>query len=245
MDFEKQNVIVTGGTKGIGSAIAEAFLQEGAHVTMTYAHDDTSAKQFRENHAQFSDQLSFSKFNVGKTDEVEHFFNEYDQTHETIDVLVNNAGVRKDQIVGMLSEEDWDAVLNTNLKGCFLMSKFAVQRMSRKRFGRIINITSPSGRLGFPGQSNYAASKAGMVAFTRSMAKEVASRKVTVNCVSPGFVQTDLIEDLKDDDLERYKNLVPLKRFGLPEEIAHAVLFLASGKADYITGATLDVTGGL
>jgi len=245
MNFKDQNIIITGGTRGIGAGIARAFLAEGARVILSFSSDDASAKQFREENIQYSDFIDLHKFDVSNYSKVERFYAEIDEKYKSIDVLVNNAGIRQDKIVGMMSEEEWDRVLNINLKGCFLMCKFAVQRMSRQRHGKIINITSPSGRMGFPGQGNYAASKAGMVAFSRSLSQEVASRKINVNCVSPGFITTDLIADLKDEMLEKYKNQIPFKRFGCAEDVAQSVLFLASDKASYITGSVLEVTGGL
>jgi len=245
MKFDDKWIIVTGGTRGIGAGIASAFLRQGAKVVVTFASNEEGARHFRQQNDDYADQLDIQKFDVGKSSEVEAFYSRLDDSERQVYALINNAGIRRDNIVGMMSEQDWDDVLNTNLKGCFLMSKFAVRRMSRARIGRIINITSPSGRLGFPGQGNYAAAKAGMVGFTRSLSQEVAKRKITVNCVSPGFISTDLIADLDDAILERYKNLVPLKRFGTVEDIANAVLYLASDGASYVTGSVLEVTGGL
>ena len=173
------------------------------------------------------------------------FFDYFDGNFSGLQILVNNAGIRKDAIAGMLTEDDWDSVLDTNLKGTFLMTKAAIQRMSRARFGRIICITSPSGQMGFQGQGNYAASKAGQVGFVRSVAKEVAKRNITVNCVSPGFIGTELLQDLNPDLQDKYKKMVPLERFGTVEEVAYAVGVLASTKASYINGTILEVTGGL
>jgi len=245
MQFKDQTAIVTGGTRGIGAGIARAFLKEGATVIVTFGSDEESARKFKNDNTEFSDQIDIRQFNVADYGEVEQFYRDIEEKHPKIDILVNNAGIRRDQIVGMMSEEDWDKVMDVNLKGCFSMSKFGVQKMSRQRSGCIVNIASPSGRIGFPGQGNYAASKAGMFAFSRCLALELAKRKVRVNCVSPGFIATDLISDLKDDVKEKYMAMVPLKRFGTPEEIAHAVLFLASPQATYITGTILEVSGGL
>lgn len=245
MEFENRWIVVTGGTRGIGAGIATAFLRKGARVMVTFASNEEGARSFREQNDEYVDQLDIQKFNVGNYTEVEAFYSRLDDSDRQVYALINNAGIRRDRIVGMMSEQDWDDVLNTNLKGCYLMSKFAVQRMSLARIGRIINITSPSGRMGFPGQGNYAAAKAGMVGFTRSLCQEVAKRNITVNCVSPGFINTDLLSDLEDEIVERYKNLVPLKRFGTVEDVASAVLYLASEGASYVTGSVLEVTGGL
>ena len=168
-----------------------------------------------------------------------------EETHGEFQILVHCSGIRLDSIVGMMREDDWRKVIDTNLTGTFNMCKLAVQNLMRKRYGRIIVITSPIGRIGFAGQSNYAASKAGQVALVQSLSKEVASRKITVNCVSPGFIDTDFIGDLPEEQKKAYLGMVPLKRFGMPEEVAHPVLFLASAESAYITGSTLEVTGGL
>jgi 3-oxoacyl-[acyl-carrier protein] reductase len=243
--FEERRVIVTGGTRGIGRAISEAFLTAGARVVATHSGNQAAAEKMESDLASFHGRLTTRGFDVGNYSQVEDFYRFYDSLFDGVDVLVNNAGIRLDAVVGMMPEEDWRRVLETNLTGTFNMSKQAVMRMSRKRYGRIVSITSPSGELGFEGQANYAASKAGQVAFTRSLCKEVAKRKITVNCVSPGFISTDLIADLPPEQLKAYRDMVPMKRFGAVEEVAAAVLFLASDSAAYITGETLHVTGGL
>jgi len=158
---------------------------------------------------------------------------------------VNNAGIRKDSVLAMMKESDWHDVMNVNLAGIFYMCKFAVKSLMRKRYGRIINISSVMERYGFEGQANYAASKAGLSALTKSLSKEVATRGITVNCVSPGFIATELIQDLPDKLREAYLARIPLKRFGSTEEVAACVLFLASKEASYVTGSTLEVAGGL
>ena len=176
---------------------------------------------------------------------VEKFYKEVGTKYENFQILVISSGIRSDSIVGMMKTEDWNRVIDTNLTGTFNLSKLAVQSMMRQRYGRIITLTSPIGKDGFAGQANYAASTAGQVAFTRSLSKEVASRKITVNCVSPGFIDTDFISNLPEDQKKAYKNQIPLKRFGTPEDVTYPVLFLASKEAAYITGSVLEVTGGL
>lgn len=244
-DFREQHVVVTGGTRGIGASITRAFLESGACVYATYVGNENAAKQFAESCNALTGRLVTECFDVGEYASAAAFFKTLDDRGVDVDILVNNAGIRLDSVVGMMPFEDWERVLRVNLTGTFNMSKLAVMRMSRRRRGRIINITSPSGEMGFEGQANYAASKAGQVALTRSLSKEVAKRGITVNCVSPGFIDTELIADLPEEQVKTYRQMVPMKRFGLPGEVAEAVLFLASEKASYITGETLRVTGGL
>ena len=244
-DFKGQTAVVTGGTRGIGRGITEAFLKAGAKVIATYQSNDQAAKEFAESSKEHSDRLDLRSFDVTEYDAVEHFYRYVEETHGEFQILVHCSGIRLDSIVGMMREDDWRKVIDTNLTGTFNMCKLAVQNLMRKRYGRIIVITSPIGRIGFAGQSNYAASKAGQVALVQSLSKEVASRKITVNCVSPGFIDTDFIGDLPEEQKKAYLGMVPLKRFGMPEEVAHPVLFLASADSAYITGSTLEVTGGL
>jgi 3-oxoacyl-[acyl-carrier protein] reductase len=241
-EFGDCRVIVTGGTRGIGAAIARAFVSAGASVTATYAGRDDAAQAFRQSLEDRSERLTLARFDVSDPSAVKRFF---DQLDFTPSVLVNNAGIRRDAVLGMMTEDDWRRVLAVNLDGTWAMSKHAVQLMSRARTGRIINVISPSGRLGLAGQANYAASKAGQEAMAKCLAKEVAKRGITVNCVSPGFVDTDLLADLDADTKQKLLQTVPLRRFAEPGEVASAVLFLASPEASYITGTTLEVSGGL
>ena len=242
-DFSEYVVVVTGGTRGIGRTVAETFARAGAAVIATYTGNEAAAEAFLAQNADFNVQTA--QFNVAEMGQVERFFEDFDKKHDALHVLVNNAGIRKDTVLGMMSPEEWSAVLDVNLTGTFNMSKMAIMRMLTKRFGRVINITSPSGKLGCAGQANYAASKAGQVALAKSLSKEVARKKITVNCVSPGFIDTDLIADLPDEQKQAYKASVPMRRFGKTEEVAAAVAFLASKEASYITGSTIEVTGGL
>jgi 3-oxoacyl-[acyl-carrier protein] reductase len=244
-EFKGQTVVITGGTRGIGKAIAECFLEVGARVIVTYTSNEAAAAQFRQDNNQFAEYMDIQKLDVIKYEDVEEFFKYVDTKYENFEVLVNNAGIRKDSVLAMMRESDWRDVMNVNLTGIFYMCKFAVKNLMRKRYGRIINIGSVMERYGFEGQANYAASKAGLSALTRSLSKEVATRGITVNCVSPGFIATELIEDLPDKLRESYLARIPLKRFGSTQEVAACVLFLASKEASYVTGSTLEVTGGL
>ena len=244
-DFKGQTVIVTGGTRGIGKGIAEGFLKAGAKVIVTYLTNEAVAAQFKQDNSQFAENIDIQKLDVTKYEEVEKFFKYIDTKYGGLEVLVNNAGIRKDSVLAMMKESDWHDVMNVNLAGIFYMCKFAVMSLMRKRYGRIINISSVMERYGFEGQANYAASKAGLSALTKSLSKEVATRGITVNCVSPGFIATEFIEDLPDKLREAYLARIPLKRFGSTEEVAACVLFLASKEASYVTGSTLEVSGGL
>lgn len=246
--FEDQSVVVSGASRGIGRAIAEAFLNAGARVYATYAGNEAAVAAMKADLAKSEtgqaalERLSFHRFDVADGEAVAAFFKALPAPPQ---VVVCSAGIRKDQIVGMMLESDWQRVLDVNLTGSFLLAKQAVLAMSRERYGRIIFVTSPSGQLGFHGQANYAASKAGQVALAKSLSKEVGRRKITVNCVSPGFIDTELLSDLSDAHKQGFLDMVPLKRFGRPEEVAHAVTFLASKEAAYINGAVLEVTGGI
>lgn len=243
-DLSGQTAIVTGGTRGIGAAISIALLRAGARVLATFNTGQEAADAFSQrcDSEGLGERLSLHAFDVADAEAVARFYGEIEGG---LEILVNNGGIRQDALLGLMSREAWERVMAVNLTGTFNMCKLGVRAMMAARYGRIVNITSPSGRFGFAGQSNYAASKAGVVALTRSLAREVAPRGITVNCVSPGFVLTDLIRDLPEQKLATLRAEVPMKRFGEPEEVASAVLFLVSGDATYITGAVLPVTGGI
>lgn len=243
-DFYDQTVVVTGGTRGIGRATAEAFLAAGADVICLYGGDEKAADQMRADHQNVGG-LRIERLDVADGNAVQEFWRKLEADEVVPQVLVNNAGIRRDNVLAMMPEDDWNRVLDVNLGGVYHMCKYGVQTMSGRRYGRIVNLTSPSGQLGFEGQSNYAASKAGMVALSKSLSKEVARRNITVNCVSPGFIDTDFIRDLPEDQAKKYKQMVPLRRFGKAQEVADAILFLASREAGYITGTVLEITGGL
>lgn len=243
--FQNRVVLVSGATRGIGKAIACRFLEEGARLVGLYAGNETAAQSFRTETALHGDRVDLRRCNVSDPHEVAALFEDLEQRYLSLDILVNNAGIRRDAVLAMMSHGQWQEVIDTNLTGTYLLSKHAVPLMMRNKFGRIINITSPVAHLGFAGQANYAASKAGQVALTRSLAKEVARKKITVNCVSPGFIATDFLDGLSPERLEEYKKMVPMRRFGSPEEVAHAVIFLAGSEAAYISGTVLEVSGGL
>jgi len=244
-DYSSQTIVVTGGTRGIGRAISRRFLDAGATVVATYTANRDAADEFKTSAGPAADRLHLRKFEVEDYAQAKAFYAYLEKEHKHFTVLVNNSGIRRDSVLAMMPLDDWQKVLDVNLTGAFNMSKLAVLMFMANRYGRIITITSPSGRFGFEGQANYAASKAGLVAMTRSLSKEVASRGITVNCVSPGLIDTDFIADLPDKLRKEYLAAIPLKRFGTPDEVAASVLFLASRDADYITGSVLSVDGGM
>lgn len=244
-DFRDQTVVVTGGTRGIGRAISRHFLEAGATVVATYCANDAASEAFKTSLGPAAKMLHLRKFDVANYAQAEAFYKDLDTEHKNFAVLVNNSGIRKDAVLAMMTPEDWQQVLNVNLTGAFNMSKLAVHRFMQNRYGRIITITSPAGRFGFEGQANYSASKAGQIAMTRSLSKEVASRGITANCVSPGFIDTEFVADLPEKLRKDYLASIPLKRFGTPDDVACCVLFLASREAGYITGSVLSVDGGL
>jgi len=244
-EMKGQIAIVTGGTRGIGKAITTRLLANGTTVIAVYAANTTAATEFQNQVEAEGGHLEIYCCDVAVEQQVSALFQHIEEKFGKLDILVNSAGVRRDAITALMSGQQWQEVIDTNLTGTFLMAKHAVLLMMQQKYGRIINITSPASYLGFPGQANYGASKAGQIGLTRSLAKEVARKKITVNCVSPGFIDTEFIKDLSEGQLAEYKKMVPMKRFGTAEEVAEAVLFLSGKNASYITGTTLEVSGGL
>ena len=242
--LENQVALVTGAGRGIGKAIALRLAGEGARVACcgrTLANVETTVAAI----AAAGGQAKAYAVDVADAAQVTATCEQVFQDFSRVDVLVNNAGVTRDQLLLRISEADWDAVLDTNLKGAFLFTKAISRAMLKQRSGRIVNISSISGLTGNAGQSNYAASKAGLIGFTKSAAKELASRGITVNAVAPGFIVTDMTAVLGTDVQEQLKARIALGRLGEPEDIANAVLFLASNLAGYVTGQVLTVDGGL
>ncbi|HHD57096.1 MAG TPA: SDR family oxidoreductase [Desulfobulbaceae bacterium] len=244
-DWKGQKAIVTGATRGIGRAVTLALLEGGAVVRGIYGGDEAAAAEFAALCAPAGDRLQLHRVDVSDYQAVQALYAQVEQELETLDILVACAGIRRDAVLAMMKQEDWQRVIDVNLTGCYTMAKFAVQLMMKQKYGRIIFITSPMGHLGFAGQANYAASKAGQVGMMKALSREVAKRKITVNCVSPGFIDTDFLQGLSDAQVREYNKMVPARRFGTPEEVAEAVLFLAGRNAAYINGSVLEVTGGL
>lgn len=243
--MEQRTVIVTGGSRGIGRAICEAFAAEGARIFFNYANNEAAAQNTIAAIVKAGGTAHAHKVNVTVESEVEAFVAEVMQTTGRVDVLINNAGVTRDGLLVRMKEEDWDLVLDTNLKGPFLCTKHVAKVMMKQRYGRIVNISSVVGSLGNPGQANYVSSKAGIAGLTKAVARELASRNITVNAVAPGYINTDMTHELPQKLQEALIQQIPAGRIGDAREIADTVYFLASDKAAYITGQLLHVNGGL
>lgn len=237
--------LVTGGSRGIGRVIAEHMAKSGINVAICYSGNENAAQETIEACKKHGVQAMYVKADVSNADDVTEMFNQIKELMGPVEILVNNAGITRDGLLLRMSEADYDTVLDTNLKGTFLCTKAAIKDMMKARNGRIINITSIVGVQGNAGQANYSASKAGVIGFTKSVAREYGSKGVTVNAVAPGFIQTAMTDQLPDNVKEAYLKQIPLARFGTPEDVADVVDFLASDKASYITGQVIEVTGGM
>ena len=244
VDLSGQVALVTGASQGIGRSIAVALGQAGAKVACIARSEDKLAKTVETIQAAGGTAEAFA-CDVTNAESVQKVVDAIVEKWEKVSILVNNAGVTRDTLLPRMQDDDWDVVINTNLRGTFLFTRAVTRPMMQARYGRVINISSVSGLTGNAGQANYSASKAGIIGFTRTVSKELASRKVTVNAIAPGFIETEMTGALGPVVLEEVKKRIPAKRVGQPEEIAYAVLFLASGAASYITGQVLTVDGGL
>ncbi|WP_179402539.1 3-oxoacyl-ACP reductase FabG [Burkholderia guangdongensis] len=242
--LDKQVAIVTGASRGIGRAIALELARRGATVIGT-ATSEAGAAAITAAFAEAGATGRGAVLNVNDATAAEALIDATVKEFGGLNVLVNNAGITQDQLAMRMKDEDWDAVIDTNLKSVFRLSRAVLRPMMKARGGRIINITSVVGSAGNPGQANYAAAKAGVAGMTRALAREIGSRGITVNCVAPGFIDTDMTKGLPEDQQTALKTQIPLGRLGSPEDIAHAVAFLASPQAGYITGTTLHVNGGM
>lgn len=237
--------LITGGSRGIGSVIAQTLAKDGFNIAICYSGNEQAAQDTIEACKKYGVQAMYIKADVSEASDVTEMFNQIKELMGPVEVLVNNAGITKDGLLLRMSEDDFDAVLDTNLKGTFLCTKAAIKDMMKARAGKIINITSIVGVQGNVGQANYSASKAGIIGFTKSVAREYGGKGINVNAVAPGFIQTAMTDKLPEDVKNAYLKQIPLSRFGTPEDVANVVAFLASERATYITGQVLEVTGGM
>ena len=242
----KRTVVITGGSKGIGRAICLRFAREGARIVFVhYDPDDIAEKETLELLDKMNIEARSEKLDVSSLRDVEEFFHKVVKDFQRIDVLVNNAGITRDAFLMRMSEEQWDQTLQVNLKSVFNCTKAVARSMIKEKSGRIINISSVVGQIGNIGQANYGASKAGIMGFTKTVARELASRGITVNAIAPGFINTEMTQNLPDKAKEAFLSQIPMGRVGEPDEVADVVYWLASEGATYITGQVIHVSGGL
>jgi len=237
--------IITGASRGIGKAIAQTFIAEGATVAFTYLSSEEKAKALEQELTANGGVAKGFKSNAAEFDAAQELADAVIKEFGQIDVLVNNAGITKDNLLMRMSEEDWDAVIDINLKSAFNLTKAVLRPMLKARQGSIINMSSVVGVSGNPGQANYAASKAGMIGFTKSVAQELGSRNIRCNAIAPGFIETEMTEALDEKVVQGWRDAIPMKRGGTPEDVAKTTVFLASDLSSYVTGQTINVCGGM
>ena len=244
-DVKNLNVIITGGSRGIGKGIALAFAKKGANIAFTYSSSSSSASNLEKQLNSFGIKVRSYKSDASSYNESIDLVNKISTDFDSIDVLINNAGITKDNLLMRISEEDFDNVINVNLKSVFNMTKAVQKKMLKQRKGSIINMSSVVGVKGNAGQSNYAASKAGIIGFSKSIALELGSRNIRTNVIAPGFIETEMTKKLPEETIKQWRNGIPLKRGGTVEDVANLCLFLASDSSSYITGQVINVDGGM
>ncbi len=243
-DFSNQVALVTGASRGIGRKVAEALASQGAQVALASRSEEDVQACAQEIGRQGGSAFAV-KMDVSSVEQVQEGLTRITDHYEKVDILVNNAGVVRDNLLLRMDEEEWRQVLATNLDGVYYVTRAVIRGMVRQRYGRVVNVTSVVGQMGNPGQVNYVASKAGVIGFTKALAREVASRNITVNAVAPGLIETDMTARLTESARQDLLNQIPLKRLGAVEDVASSVLFLASKEAGYITGHVLNINGGM
>jgi 3-oxoacyl-[acyl-carrier protein] reductase len=243
--LEGKVAIITGASRGIGKAIAQKFVEQGATVAFTYVSSDEKARALEAELTANGGVAKGFKSNAGDFEAAQQLVDDVVAEFGTVDVLVNNAGITRDTLLMRMSEDQWDEVINTNLKSAFNLTKAVIRPMLKAKAGSIINMSSVVGVSGNAGQANYAASKAGMIGFSKSVAQELGSRNIRCNSIAPGFIETEMTEVLDQKVVEEWRNSIPLKRGGTPEDVANATVFLASDMSAYVTGQTLHVCGGM
>ena len=247
MSKNRKVALVTGGTGGIGEAIIRRFLKDGIHIAFTYHNNDEKANQLvHELQTTYKDlKIQGYRLNITQVSEIKKVVDDIIRDYLQIDILVNNAGLVNDNLLMLMSDEQWHRVIDTNLSGCFHMISSVLPYMIERRSGNILNISSVSGMVGIKGQTNYAASKAGIIALTKSLSKEVARKNIRVNAIAPGYINTEMTASLTEKALKQYKSEIPMGRFGEADEVASLARFISSEEASYITGQTLVIDGGL
>ena len=237
--------IITGASRGIGESIAKSFISQGAIVAFTYRSSEEKAKELEKSLTANGGTAKGFKSDASKMEDAENLVQEVLESYGGVDIVVNNAGITDDTLLMRMSEDQWDRVINVNLKSCFNLTKAVMRTMLKARSGSIINISSVVGVQGNAGQANYAASKAGILGFTKSVALELGSRNIRCDAIAPGFIETEMTANLDADTVQGWRNAIPLKRGGTPEDVANACIFLASDMSSYVTGQTLNVCGGM
>ena len=243
-DFANQVALVTGASRGIGRKVAEELASQGAYVVLasrSQAEVEAAAQEIREK----GGEALAVQMDVGQIDQIRGALSSIKDKVEKVDILINNAGIARDNLLLRMKDEEWDQVLRTNLDGLFYVTREVVTGMVRQRYGRVINITSVVAQMGNPGQVNYVSSKAGIIGFTKALAREVASRNITVNAIAPGFIETDMTTEMGQKMKDELRGSIPLKRIGSVEDVAYGVLFLAAKEAGYVTGHVLNINGGM
>ncbi|WP_152333638.1 3-oxoacyl-[acyl-carrier-protein] reductase [Intestinibacter bartlettii] len=237
--------VITGASRGIGKCIATKFAKEGANVVINYRNNEEEALKVKQELEDLGSQVLVVKADVSELEQAENLIKEAKKEFGRVDILVNNAGITKDNLIIRMKEEDFDSVIKTNLKGAFNCLKAVTPIMLKQKYGKIVNMASVVGVVGNPGQVNYCASKAGLIGMTKSLAKEIGSRNITVNAIAPGFIDTDMTKILSDDQKKKILSQIPLNKFGNVEDIANVALFLGSENSNYITGQVIHVDGGM